>query len=260
MQATADPTTGIRIVLVETSHPGNIGAAARAMRNMGLSELVLVRPSIFPDPEATARASGADELLESARVVLDLDQALVGCHLVFGTTARERYVAVDAVAPRLAAAEAVPAAAAGQGVALVFGRERSGLTNEELDRCNRLIRIPTAGEHSSLNLAMAVMVLAYELRLVASDAPQAQPAPGSRGDGGEGVPVPADEMERLYDHLQQVMLASGFLDPDNPRHLMRRLRRLFARAAPDRNEVNILRGILSAVEGRMGDPEQRGDG
>lgn len=229
----------IRIVLVETTHPGNIGGAARAMKNMGLSRLLLVNPLFFPHAEATARASGADDLLAAAEVHSTLDSALAGCSLVFGTTARERSIPWPAVDPREAASRALPAAA-NAPVAIVFGREHSGLSNEELDRCNFLLHIPTNPEYSSLNLAAAVQVVVYELCM----AQQREPVMA-----GDATPLASvDERERFYSHLEQVLTELQFLDPNNPKHLMRRLRRLFNRAELDRTEINILRGILTAVQ------------
>ncbi|MDX1654740.1 MAG: tRNA (cytosine(32)/uridine(32)-2'-O)-methyltransferase TrmJ [Candidatus Competibacteraceae bacterium] len=231
----------IRVVLVETSHPGNIGAAARAMKTMGLSKLVLVAPKQFPSAEATAMASGADDLLGRARVVGDLDQALAGCGLVVGTTARSRTIAVPQLHPRAAMAE-VLAVGRDTPVALVFGRERTGLTNPELDRCQIRVQIPANPDYSSLNLAAAVQVLAYELRMGATLLEE------THISTSRYPPASYEEQEHFYAHLERVLLAIGFLDPDNPRLLMRRLRKLFGRARLDRNEVNILRGILSLVQ------------
>ncbi len=227
-------------MLVETSHPGNIGAAARAMKTMCLSELVLVNPGEFPHPDASARASGAADLLERARVTATLDEALAGCTLVAGTSARRRGLGPPELMPRDCVAQVYAAAAAGQQVALVFGRERTGLTNEELGRCHMLVNIPSNPEYGSLNLAAAVQVLGYEWMLARGATPAA------RED--DTTPATADEMERLYEHLESAALASGFLDPENPKHLMRRLRRLFNRAQPDQNEVHILRGLLTALQ------------
>ena len=234
----------LRIVLLETSHPGNIGAAARAMKNMGLDDLWLVAPKSFPADDATARASGADELLTTATVVDDLDQALKGCGLVVAVSARQRSLAWPCKAPREAAAEIV-AKTAETPVALLFGREQYGLSNEELERCHLLVSIPANPEYSSLNLAMAVQVLCYEIRLARG---QTDLTPVSE----DPPPAAADAMQRFYQHLEEVLLENGFLDPDNPRQLMRRLRRLFNRAVPDENEINILRGILSAVQNPTG--------
>ncbi len=238
----------LRIVLMETSHAGNIGAAARAMHNMGLDDLWLVAPKSFPDEDATARASGADDLLATATVVADLDQALAGCGLVAAVSARQRSLAWPCKTPREAAAEIV-ARTANTTVALLFGREKYGLSNKELERCHLLISIPANPEYSSLNLAMAVQLLAYEIRLARgqTDLPPASADP---------PPATAEAMQRFYQHLEEVLLENGFLDPDNPRQLMRRLRRLFNRAVPDENEINILRGILSAVQRPTGKKTQ----
>ncbi|HXH04337.1 MAG TPA: tRNA (cytosine(32)/uridine(32)-2'-O)-methyltransferase TrmJ [Candidatus Competibacteraceae bacterium] len=233
----------IRVVLVATTHPGNIGAAARAMKTMGLSRLVLVEPLAFPHAEATARAAGADDLLAQAQVVDSLEAALAGCRLVFGTSARRRHLGAPILDPRQFAEQALVAVEHGQEVALLFGQERIGLTNEQLDHCHYQVQIPSNPEYGSLNLGAAVQVLTYELRMSATlRQPPAAPATPVH------VPAPAEEVERFYAHLEQVLLATGFLDPANPRHLMRRLRRLFNRARPDQNEVNILRGILSSVQ------------
>ncbi len=230
----------LRLVLVGTTHPGNIGASARAMKTMGLSRLVLIRPQRYPCAEATAMASGADDLLHRAPVVESLDRALADCVLVVGASARPRGLICPELDPRAAAALLVETAAQAP-VALIFGRESSGLSNDELDRCQYMVRIPANPDYSSLNLAAAVQVLAYELRLAMLEHATEPPVEAP-------VPVPYEELERFYAHLQQVLLATGFLDPVNPRHLMRRLRRLFNRARPDRNEINILRGILSSVQ------------
>lgn len=228
-----------RIVLVETSHPGNIGAVARAIKNMGLSDLVLVAPKHFPHADATARASGADDVLARARVTATLDEALADVTIAFAASARQRTIRWPEATPREAATQVAAAAAGGGRAAVVFGPETSGLTNDHIARCQRLIVIPSDAEFPSLNLAMAVQVIAYELRLAGLDAaPMAEPRePLARHE----------DLENFYAHLEQVLLASGFIDPNNPRHLMQRLRRLFARAEPDQNDVNILRGILTAL-------------
>ena len=237
----------VRIILVGTTHPGNIGAAARAMKNMGLSDLALVRPRSFPDDEATARASGASDLLEQASVHATLDEALADCVYVAGASARSRTIGWPTKLPRECAAELLRQSTTGTA-AVVFGPEKSGLTNDDLDRCHTLLTIPTDPGFSSLNLAMAVQVLCYELRLATLDGPL--PPFESEAPLASGA-----DLEHFYTHLEQVLASSGFLDPDNPRHLLRRLRRLFVRAAPDRNEINILRGMLAAL-----DPAERGRG
>lgn len=233
----------IRIVLVGTTHPGNIGAVARAMKNMGLADLALVTPRFFPDEQATARASGADSVLQNATVHETLAAAVEDCSFVLGASGRARALSWPTVDPREAAAELLQRAASGP-VAAVFGPEKHGLANEHLDLCDVLMAIPTDPEFSSLNLAMAVQVLAYEIRMAT-----AEPVPRLMA---EAEPATSGEMEYFYEHLERVLRDIRFLDPDNPRHLMRRLRRLFIRAEPDKNEVNILRGILTAVERRNG--------
>lgn len=229
----------IQIVLVETSHPGNIGATARAMKTMGLTKLRLVQPKFFPHADATARASGADDLLQSARVYESLGEAVADCVTVAATSARRRTLHWPSVEPRSGAVRLLADATAGP-VALVFGRERTGLSNDELDLCQWLVHIPTAESYGSLNLAMAVQVLAYELRVAAA-------ASDATDEAVRELPAAA-ELERLYEHLGEVMEQTGFLDPDNPRYLMRRMRLLLNRAQPDQNEVNILRGFLAAVQ------------
>jgi TrmH family RNA methyltransferase len=229
----------IRIVLVGTTHPGNIGATARAMKNMGLDDLALVDPRYFPDKEATARASGAEDLLESATVVETLEDAIADCVFVAGASARSRAINWPCLDARDAAGKLLQESAAGP-VAAVFGPEKSGLSNAHLDHCDTLLTIPTSPHFSSLNLAMAVQVVAYELQ-----AAQSQKPPEYEPDAPLAT---SGELEHFYTHLEQVLTDLDFLDPDNPRHLMRRLRRLFLRARPDQNEINILRGILTAVE------------
>jgi TrmH family RNA methyltransferase len=231
----------IRVVLVETSHPGNIGAAARAMKTMGLNRLVLVAPKQFPHPEATALASNAAELLEGVEQFPTLADAVAGCTLVLATSARERHHNWQVVTPRAAATE-LAAVPAGEQAALVFGREKFGLTNDELGLCHRLVQIPANPEYNVLNLAAAVQLLAYETRLALVDAP----VPDSLEPG-----VDSAAMEDFYRHLERLFLRTGFLDPENPRKLMRRLRCLFNRARPDANEYNILRGWLASVEEKL---------
>lgn len=233
----------IRIVLVEPSHPGNIGAAARAMKNMALDELVLVRPKLFPHPEATARASGADDVLGKARVVGTLAAAIAGCGFIAATTSRHRDRNFRIVNAREAATRLVAEAARGAPVALLFGAERTGLTNQELEAAHALIRIPAHESYVSLNLAMAVQIMAYELfcaRAVAT--PVQVPA----------VPLAsAQDLALLYEHWAAVLEDIDFTDrTQSGTHLMARVRRLVQRAEPDVNEVNILRGFLTAVQKR----------
>ena len=232
--------SNIRVVLLNTSHPGNIGATARAMKTMGLTKLLLVNPKQFPAAEATARASGADDLLLGASVCADIDEALEGCRLVIGASARSRRIPCPVIDPREGARRL--ASESGQGeVAMLFGGEQSGMNNEEIDRCQYLVQIPTNPEYGSLNLAAAVQIISYEILVVHEKHCHTGPA-------SDHVPVTADEMERFYEHLEQTLVALDFLDPGNPRKLMRRLRRLYNRARLDGNEVNILRGMLSAAQ------------
>ncbi|WP_455217691.1 RNA methyltransferase [Kaarinaea lacus] len=232
----------VRIVLVEPSHPGNIGATARAMKNMGLSQLFLVNPKTFPHADATSRASGADDVLAQVVVCESLDEALSGCHLVIGASARLRRLSIPQWNPRQCAEETLDRIP-GQVPAIVFGREHSGLTNEELGRCHQLVHIPSNPDYSSLNLAAAVQVICYELRMAMEAVKEITP-----GEVSPQSPVPAEEMERFYEHLRETLVDIGFLDPENPRIMMRRLRRLFNRSGPDDVEMNILRGILTAAQ------------
>ncbi|MCL4316201.1 MAG: tRNA (cytosine(32)/uridine(32)-2'-O)-methyltransferase TrmJ [Gammaproteobacteria bacterium] len=231
----------IRIVLIETSHPGNIGACARAMKTMGLSALYLVNPKIFPSGEAIARAAGAEDILDSATVCGSLEQALSGCALAVGASARARTIEWPLLTPRECAARLVQESARAP-VALVLGREHSGLSNEELDRCHYLTRIHANPDFSSLNLAAALQVFAYEIFLAQGAAAQ---------ETGEHTPAAREQMELFYAHLEQVLVQIEFLNPRFPKKLMRRLRRLFNRARPDQNEMNILRGMLTEVERKL---------
>lgn len=237
----AFPVDNIHIVLVATSHPGNIGATARAMKTMGLPNLRLVRPKIFPGAEVTARAAGADDVLARARVVATLADAVADCGLVLATTARTRGLAWPEFDPAEGAARAITAAASGTRVALVFGNERSGLSNDELESCQGAIRIPTNPEYSSLNLAAAVQVLCYEVR-------RQLPEHAARVPEAEAPPATGEQMDQFYRHLEQCLVDIGFYDPTRPMLLMRRLKRLFNRAQLDANEYNILRGILAAAQ------------
>ncbi|NIP72993.1 MAG: RNA methyltransferase [Gammaproteobacteria bacterium] len=232
--------SNIRIVLLETTHPGNIGAAARAMKTMGLSQLHLVAPARFPHPEAEARASGAADLLRSARLWGSLHEALRGCTLVAGASARPRNLAGARLDAR-SAARRLAAEAGRSPVAVVFGRESTGLTNAELDRCHILLHIPTAPDCSSLNLAAAVQVVAYELFAAGGDGVAAEPRPPE-------PPAGAEELAGFYGHLERVLLELSFAEPGRSTPVMRRLKRLYNRARPDRTELNILRGVLTAVE------------
>lgn len=228
----------VRIVLVETSHPGNIGAAARAMRNMCVSDLVLVNPAKFPHPDAVARSSGALAELDNARVVPTLTEALEGCQLVFATTARERGLDWVPSTPEQTAQKIV-AAGSDVSCAIVFGRERSGLTNEEVEMCTNSVQIPTNPQFSSLNLGMAVQVLGYEL-LKARGATVA-------GSKPEVLPAPADAFEAMIANMEQAMSHSGFFDPADPRMTQRRMRQIFRQANLDSAQVNMLRGMWNSV-------------
>lgn len=236
-------------MLVGTTHPGNIGAVARAMKTMGLKRLSLVDPKRFPCAEATARAAGADDVLYEAQVFDTLPKALENCHWVVGTSARIRSLQWPELTPRECAGKAV--AIAGHGsenaddqVALVFGREHSGLTNEELDHCHAVVRIPTAADYRSLNLASAVQIVTYELRTALTSTEQ---KPNPTGEDASDR-INASDWEGFYQHLEIALQDIGYYDPAKPKRLMRRLRRLFHRAEPDRAELNILRGILSAAQ------------
>jgi TrmH family RNA methyltransferase len=239
----------IRIVLINTTHPGNIGATARAMKVMGLSALHLVTPKIYPHADATARASGADDLLQRAQVHDSLEGVLQGCRLVLGTSARLRSLPLPVIDARRAASQALvesggadEAGEGGRDVAVLFGRERYGLTNEEMQRCHFLVNIPANPDYSSLNIAQAVQILAYELRVAALGIADISIEPP------DWEPVDGLQMERFFEHLEQTLLDIRFLNPRQPKRLIARLRRLFNRARPDQNEINILRGILKAAQ------------
>jgi tRNA/rRNA methyltransferase/tRNA (cytidine32/uridine32-2'-O)-methyltransferase len=256
----------LRIVLIETSHPGNIGAVARAMKNMGLSQLVLVNPKHFPSVEASTRASSAADILDRAKVVSSLGEALTGAKAVFGASARLRKVQWPQKSVRETAAMALPLADQGEQIALVFGRESSGLSNEEMDRCHYLSHIPTNPAYSSLNIAQAVQVFAYEC-LMASEvvspsetqaglgileknrSEQAVESKKAHKNGLMGADLAsADQLEGFYGHLFQALQDIEFLDPAKNARFMRRMRRLFHRAQLDVKEVDILRGILTAAQ------------
>lgn len=225
-----------RIVLCQTSHPGNIGGAARAMKTMGLSRLYLVSPDSFPDAHATVMATGAADLLQNATVCDTLEQALEGCALVIGLSARKRQLSHELLPARQAAERAV-AVASSQQVALVFGTEMSGLSNAELDLCQLLAMIPANPEFSSLNLAAAVQVMCYEIRMASLSQGTVQAAKA-------GQLATSDELEKFYRHLEEVLIRIGYYNPDQPKKLMQRVRRIYARANLEKEEVNILRGVL----------------
>ncbi|MGB0713394.1 MAG: RNA methyltransferase [Gammaproteobacteria bacterium] len=236
--------------MVETSHPGNIGAAARAMKTMGLEHLSLVRPKQFPCAESTARASGADDILARARVHDSLGDALAGARFVIGTSARLRSLRWEQLDPRVAAGRLYVESASGE-VAVVFGRERSGLSNEEMDLCHALLHIPTNPDYQSLNLAMAVQVVAYELRMRRDAGADATAPAGDADSESDEDRATFAEIEGFYGHLEQTMVKIGFLDPEAPRLFMRRMRRLFGRTRLYQDEIHILRGILSTMSRRI---------
>ncbi len=238
-----DRLQNLKIVLVGTTHPGNIGATARAMKTMGLSQLVLVAPKIFPDADATARASGADDILAAAIIHQSFAKAISDCHYVIGTSTRNRSIPWPLHTPAQAAEQAVSMLGEGSMVAIVFGRESSGLANEELELCNAMIQIPTNPAFSSLNIASAVQIVSYEIRrnlleteCISEDLNQKTP------------PANAEQIQQLYDHLQQCLTDIGYFDPAKPRRLMRRLKRIINRSQLDANEYNIVRGVLSAAQ------------
>lgn len=238
------PLASLRIILSHPSHPGNIGAAARAMKTMGLSRLTLVAPRHFPHEEATARASGAADLLEQATVCATLDEALADVTLVAGMTARRRDLSVPFHWSREGAAALIEGTRQGENgkseVALLFGNETAGLSNDELARCHLGIMIPANPDYSSLNLGAAVQLMSYELRL-ATATPGLVPV-------SEFAPATQESIEGLYSHWERVAIHTGFLDPSQPKRLMQRLRRLFSRTRLEHDEVSILRGFLSTVE------------
>jgi len=236
--------SNIRIVLIQTSHPGNIGSTARAMKTMGLSDLCLVSPKRFPDDEANVMSSNAEDILESAVVVDDLQQAIADCNVVIGTSARhERNLRWDTFEPRHCGEFVGECLAESKKVAIVFGRERSGLTNEELSMCHHLVHIPTNPDYSSLNVASAVQILSYECRVGAQDIKAVS------HELDEEI-ISADDMEGFYQHLEAALVEVEFLDPENPRYLMPRLRRMYGRIKVTRSELSLLRGMLSAFQGR----------
>lgn len=231
----------VRIVLVDTSHPGNIGATARAMKTMGLTDLALVRPKLFPSDEATARATGADDILAAARVHERLVDAIADCAFVVGASARLRTVALEILDPR-AAAVAIWQRLPNDRAAVIMGPEQSGLTNEDLARCHALLNIPTNAEFSSLNLAMAVQVICYELRMAM---PGRVPPQGPASDSRLAT---AAELEGLHEHLERLLTESEFLHPEHQRQVKLKLRRIFHKATLEYNELNILRGALTSLD------------
>ncbi|MEZ5538343.1 MAG: RNA methyltransferase [Thiolinea sp.] len=235
------------IVMIMTSHPGNIGSAARAMKTMGISDLRLVQPNKFNSPETRALASGADDILDNAQHFDTLTAALADCQTVIGTSARSertlRWPQLDARECGVFAAEHL----AQQKIALVFGRERSGLTNEELEHCHYLAHIPMAFDFFSLNIAAAIQLFCYECMMATRSA---QPAEKSSKPDSDEAPATTEALEAFFGHLETTLIESRYLDPENPRLLMRRFRRLFGRATLTKSEVSMLRGMLSAFQGK----------
>jgi tRNA/rRNA methyltransferase/tRNA (cytidine32/uridine32-2'-O)-methyltransferase len=236
----------IKIVLVETTHPGNIGAVARAMKNMSMTRLCLVSPKTFPSAVATSRAAGADDILARAMVCDSLQEAIADCQLVIGASARSRTISWPEMTPR-ECAERVVINEPKQTVAIIFGRENSGLKNHELDLCHFLLRIPCNSAYSSLNIAAAVQVICYEL-FVAAGVPQT----ANIGDKGECPLATATQMESFYQHLYQALVDIGFMHPDKSKSIMRRLRRVYNRIRLDTKELDILRGILRMSQDHQG--------
>ena len=241
--STVERQSKIRMVLVNTTHPGNIGGAARAIKNMGLTELYLVQPREFPAPRAVWRAAGARDILTNVKVVESLDEAIAGCGLVVGTSARERRIPWPLINPR-ECGEKIWSEAASHDVALLFGREDRGLTNSELQKCHYHVHIPSNPDYSSLNLATAVQVLAYEVRMASlQDENGILPSM----DEWDQPLATADELELFHQHLAETMATLKFYDPDNPKQLLTRMRRLFNRTRMDKMEVSMLRGLLTAA-------------
>lgn len=240
----------VHIILSHTSHPGNIGAAARAMKTMGLSQLVLVNPKKFPDPEAHARAAGADDILERAIICSSLDEALAGSIFTLAVSARQRNLGPETCSAREAAPLLLNYVQAEKtaSVALLFGNESAGLSNAEVQRCQRTAFIPANPDYSSLNLGSAVQLLCYELRLAAL---AEQPPMHTKALALSSPLAKHDDVERFYAHLEKIMVSTQFLDPQQPKRLLPKLRRLFGRSQLERDEINILRGILDAVEKKI---------
>lgn len=242
MSASNDLAARIRYVLVRTSHPGNIGSAARAIRTMGFTRLELVKPARFPDAEASALAAGADDVLDAAGIHDDMVDSLTGSRLVLGLSARRRGINLPEITPREAAAQALAAAARGEEVALVFGNERTGLENDELARCHAMVRIPSVDDFSSLNLSQAVQVMAYELRVaMLGDVPTFEPAQ-------DEPPADAAQMEQFYTHLLRTLDEIDFHKGRAPTTVMLRLRKIYQRIQLDERELRLLHGILADTQ------------
>ncbi len=248
--------SNVRIIMMNTSHPGNIGAVARAMKNMGLTDLWLVSPKSFPDIVAERRASGAKDVLANATVVDTFDEAINSCVSVIGASARGRKIPWPVMNPRDCAEKVrgfAKSSSDNKTVAIVFGQEDRGLTNDELHRCNYHVNIPTNPDYSSLNVAMALQVVAYELRMDyllysgLGDITETAPTLSSGDEGWDEDAATVSDVEGLVKHLEGVMVDVDFFDPENPRQLIPRLRRLYQRCSMDKIEVNIMRGFLTAV-------------
>ena len=238
----------IKIVLVETSHTGNMGSAARAMKTMGLTNLCLVNPVIKPDSQSISLAAGASDIIKQAQIFSSLEAAVADCSLVIGTSARPRSLQWPNLTPKECGDKIIAEACRHAQVALVFGRERVGLTNDELQKCHFHVSIPANPDYSSLNLAMSVQVLSYEIRMSLLSAQEAS----IKLDEQDINEYPKDEdIERFYQHLEQTLLQTGFINPHHPGQIMGRLRRLFTRARIEQQELNILRGILTSVDKRQ---------
>lgn len=250
----------IRILMVNTTHSGNIGAAARAMKNMGLSQLCLVDPIATIDDEAIARAAGATDVLEQATIVSTLEEGIADCGLVVGTSARSRHIPWPLMTPRQCAAQTRAMVQTGLPVGLVFGRESRGLTNEELHLCHAHVHIPTNEAYSSLNVAQAIQVMCYEMRLATIEPETPVAVWGVEWDH---PPASHGEIDGMIRQFEQTLVDIGFLDPNTPKHLVSRLRRLYQRAMPDKTEINILRGMLTSVQKLAGSrktaPEPEGE-
>lgn len=239
----------IRIVLVETSHTGNMGSAARAMKTMGISQLYLVNPIIKPDSQALSLAAGASDIIKGAHIVTSLDEAISDCQLVIGTSARSRHLQWPHLSSRECGNKLAQLALDGSNVALIFGRERVGLTNDELQKCHYHVSIDANPEYSSLNLAMSVQVLCYEIRMAMLAMTQNDST--IEATDNKVVYPSADDIERFYTHLESTLLRTEFININHPGQIMGRLRRLFTRSHIEQQELNILRGILTSIDKKI---------
>ncbi|WP_392562900.1 tRNA (cytosine(32)/uridine(32)-2'-O)-methyltransferase TrmJ [Orbus sturtevantii] len=236
----------IKIVLIETSHTGNMGSAARAMKTMGLTKLCLVNPIVKPDSQSISLAAGASDIVKQAQIVDSLNDAIADCQLVIGTSARSRHLQWPHLESFQSGDKIIEEAVLGHQIALIFGRERVGLTNEELQKCHYHVSIPANSQYSSLNLAMSVQVLCYEIRMAMLR------LENNPSIVNESIDYPKDgDIERFYHHLEQTLLQTGFIHPSHPGQIMGRLRRLFTRARIEQQELNILRGILTSIDKTM---------